>query len=169
MRSRRLPLILALACAAAGGAACWSDRPARTTVPGPTGAGGATSGTGGGTGATGATTAPPTSGIRFAPRSVNRCARVISHLLEQSKSELASTGLSESFLEELQRVAVESCEETAWAPESLDCYEGTTNSSDMSTCFTAMTPEQQEDFKRRMFELQRQQLSSPSPSPSPSP
>jgi hypothetical protein len=156
MRSRRLPLILALACAAAGGTACWSDRPARTTAPDPTG-------TGGGSATT--TAPPPTSGIRFAPRSVNRCARVVAHLIEQSKSELVSSGLPATFLEDLERLAVESCEESEWTPESLDCYERTDNSSDVSTCFGAMTSEQQEDFKRRMFDLQRQHLSAPSPPP----
>jgi len=155
MRSWPLLVVLATAC----WSACWSDRPARTTtptsIPTPTGTGAPAAGV------------PPTSGIRFVTRAANRCARVIDHLFEQSKSEFASSGLSDAFLEEMQELAVATCQETAWSPESLDCYERTESSAEISTCFTAMTPEQQDDFKKRMTELLQRQQNVRSPSPPP--
>lgn len=149
MRSRLLLVVLALS-----GSACWSDRPAaRPAAPAPVAPADPAAG------------GPPSSGIRFVSRAPNRCARAIAHMLEQSKADIASSGMPESFIQELQDAAVASCEETGWSTESLDCYEGTGSSSEINTCFSAMASEQQEDFKKRITELLRRQSSSPPPPP----
>jgi hypothetical protein len=148
-RSRLLLVVLALA-----GGACWSDRPAATPAP-PRPAGSADPTAGG----------PPSSGIRFVPRSTNRCARAIAHILEQSKADIASSSFPETFIQELQDAAVASCQETGWSSESLDCFERTDSSSEITTCFKAMDTEQQEDFQKRITELFKRQSASAQPPP----
>src|SRR5689334_21179015 len=104
---------LLVAVLALSGSACWSDQPAaRPATPSPIAP-------------TDPATSPPSSGIRFTTRTPNRCARAIAHMLELSKADIASIGMPETFIQELQDAAVASCEETGWSSESLDCYEGT--------------------------------------------
>jgi len=153
MRSWPLLVVFATTC----WSACWSDRsPARSTTPAPAAPADPTAG------------GPPSSGIRFVSRAPDRCAPAIAHVLEQSKADIAGSGMSEAFLQEMQEMAVASCQETEWSPESLDCFEGIGSSSELTACFSAMTQEQQDDFKKRMTELlQRQSALSTSPPPPP--
>ena len=142
MHSWPLLVVFAATC----WSACWSDRaPGRPTTPAPVAPADPTA------------AGPPSTGIRFVSRPPNRCAVVVAHLFDQSKADISSSGMSEAFMQELQDVAVASCRDTEWSTEALDCYEGTSSSTEITACFSEMTQEQQEDFKKRMTELVQRQ------------
>lgn len=152
MRSWPVLVVFAAIC----GSACWTERsPGRPTTPAPAAPADPIAG------------GPPSSGIRFASRVPDRCAPAIAHVFEQSKADIGGSGMSEAFLQEMQEMAVASCRETQWSPETLDCFEDSDASSELTTCFSAMPQEQQDDFKKRMTELLQRQhaLSSPPPPP----
>lgn len=152
MRSWPLLVVFATTC----WSACWSDRsPARPTTPAPTAPADPTAG------------GPPSSGIRFVSRPQNRCVPAIAHVFEQSKAEIASSGMSEAFIQEMQDIAVASCVETHWPAETLDCFESSGGSSELTVCFSALQQEQQDDFKKRMTELLQRQSSLSTPPPPP--
>jgi hypothetical protein len=152
MRSWPLLVVFAAIC----GSACWTDRsPGRLTTPAPAAPADPTAG------------GPPSSGIRFVSRAPNRCAPAIAHVLEQSKADIAGSGMSEAFIQEMQEMAVASCQETQWSPETLACFEGTETSSELTACFKAMLQEQQDDFQKRMTELFQRQSSLSVPPPPP--
>lgn len=113
--------------------------------------------------------APTTHGIRFVSRTPRRCIRVVAHVFDTSRKDASTTAsLSEQLLEDMQQMAVESCEETQWTEEALDCYESATSSPEMTRCYRAMTQAQQDDFAKRLTELMQKHTSGgnvPPPTP----
>jgi hypothetical protein len=111
---------------------------------------------------------PSSTPMRFTPRVEDRCATVIGHVFELARQDASNGRFTAAMLDELLQVTIESCHETQWSEESLDCYEETTSSSDTSDCYSSMTMEQREDFERRFTEVM-QRHRSPMMAPPPSP
>lgn len=120
--------------------ACWSERaPARTTPD-----------------SAPVSTPPawtfPGSGIRFASRETNRCARVIERVIAQSRDDMTRGGLPAEMMDEIQEQATASCQTLEWSSEVLDCWERATSQSHIGECYSTLTPEQQRDFTDRVTE-----------------
>lgn len=111
---------------------------------------------------------PSSTPVRFTPRVEDRCATVLTHVFELAKLDASNIRFTTAMLDELLQVTIESCHETEWSEDSLDCYEETTSSSETSDCFRSMTMEQREDFERRLDEIKQRHRGAPPPPP-PSP
>jgi hypothetical protein len=108
---------------------------------------------------------PASAPSRYVPPAQDRCAVVIAHVFDLTKD--ASGGrFPIAMLDELQQATVESCHETQWSEESLDCYEATVSSSDTTDCYRSMTMEQREDFERRFNDIHQRHRSAMVPQPS---
>jgi len=140
-------------------AGCWSERPTAETTPVPSIA------------SLERTPDPwPSSGRSLPPRrDQDRCARVIEHVFDLARRDATSSGFTPQMLDDIQVSSVESCHETQWTDEMLDCYEGTTSTSQTGECYRSMTEEQREDFERRFMDVRMRHRNNPPPSPPPPP
>ena len=115
---------------------------------------------------------PSSKPVYFTRRVQDRCAIVITHVFELTKQD-SSGRFPTAMLDELLQATVEGCHETQWSEASLDCYEGTTATSETSDCYRSMTMEQREDFERRFTDIMQRHrgalMSQPPPPPPPSP
>ena len=91
----------------------------------------------------------------------DRCARVITHVFALFRQDALANGISGAMLDEIEESSIESCHETAWSDESLDCYEGTALSSKSRDCYRSMTEEQREDFERRFTDIRIRHRNAP--------
>jgi hypothetical protein len=138
---------------------CWSERATAETTPVPSIA------------SLERTPEPwPSSGRSHAPRrDHDRCARVIGHVFDLARRDATNSGFTPQMLDDIQVSSVESCHETQWSDEILDCYEGTTSTSQTSECYRTMTEEQREDFERRFMDVRMRHRNNPPPPPPPTP
>ncbi len=100
-------------------------------------------------------------------REDDRCARVITHVFDLARRDAAGSGLTPAMLDDLQRAGIDACHETRWSDDVLDCYEGTTATTQSAECFRAMTEEQREDFERRYMDLRMFHANAPAAPPTP--
>ncbi|HSJ99840.1 MAG TPA: hypothetical protein VK932_01310 [Kofleriaceae bacterium] len=139
---------LVLVALAAG---CWTERAPAGTAPPPSIA---------------SLESPPEAwpGRRATPlprREEDRCARAITHVFDLARRDAAGSGLTPAMLDDLQQAGIDACYETRWSDEVLDCYEGTTATTQSAECFRAMTEEQREDFERRYMDLRLRHRNTP--------
>ena len=88
-------------------------------------------------------------------------------MFDLASQDAPNSGFTVAMLDELQESTIESCHETQWSDEILDCYGETSSTSQTSDCYRAMTTEQREDFEKRFMELRQRGRSSPPPAPAP--
>ncbi len=98
-------------------------------------------------------------------REDDRCARVITHVFELARRDAAGSGLTPAMLDDIQQASIEGCHETQWSDEILDCYEGTTSTSQTGECYRSMTEEQRDDFERRFMDIRMRHRNAPAPTP----
>jgi hypothetical protein len=141
---------LVLVALAAG---CWSARSPEETAPPPSLA---------------AVERPPerwpaTGRANGRPRGEDRCTRALGHVFELARRDASSSRFTPAMLDDVQSAAVESCHETQWADDLLDCYDAATSTSGTIECFRSMTDEQREDFQQRIVDVQARHANIPPP------
>lgn len=139
-------------------AGCWSARPPEETAPPPSLA---------------SVERPPerwpSSGRTLGRRrGEDRCARVVTHVFSLARRDAtAGGGFTPAMLDDIEAATVESCHETQWSEDILDCYEHTITTSQTSECYRSMTDEQREDFERRFMDARMRHRNVPPPPPTP--
>ncbi|MBA3393964.1 MAG: hypothetical protein H0T89_15055 [Deltaproteobacteria bacterium] len=102
--------------------------------------------------------------IRFRAKTRSDCARVLAGTGERIRAELARVGTTEPILDEMQAVAIESCEQTVWSDDVLACYAKVAVVNDIATCTPLMTREQRDDISSRMMGIAARMNTAPPPS-----
>ncbi len=102
--------------------------------------------------------------IRFRAKTRSDCARVLAGTGDRIRAELARLGTAEPILDEMQTVAIESCELTVWSDEVLACYAKVTVVNDLGECWQLMSREQTEDVSSRLMGIVTRMNAAPPPS-----
>ena len=119
---------------AASTAACWTSTPVTPAEPVP----------------------EPTPTVVLRPRPIKSpCEIAVDHVIDISHDELdklAGSGFTDK-LDEVRDVAVESCNETAWSPELVQCFTETFDNAGLSQCQNLMSSDQMSDLMKRITEV----------------
>lgn len=102
--------------------------------------------------------------IRFRAKTRSDCARVLAGTGDRIRGELARIGTSEQILDEMQLVAIESCESTVWSDEVLACYAKVAVVNDIGACTPLMSREQTDDISSRLMSIAARMNTAPPPS-----
>src|SRR4051812_23431508 len=71
-------------------------------------------------------------------REPDRCTQVLSHVFDLARQDVPSSGFTVAMLDEIQEATIESCRETQWSEEILDCYADTSSTTQTSECYRSM-------------------------------
>lgn len=86
------------------------------------------------------------------PPKPSRCDAVVDHLLEVFEPDLRNAGFGEDMVSRLEASASESCHDTRWPDDLLDCFQGVTQSDAFKHCQAKMSTEQVDDLQKRLVE-----------------
>jgi hypothetical protein len=81
---------------------------------------------------------------------------------------MVRSGVSEALFAEMLEVAIAVCDEQAWSPEVLDCFESAGGEAVSAGCIDRLSKDQRDDFMKRLTEVMQRSYSATSPS-SPAP
>lgn len=87
------------------------------------------------------------------PPAPSRCDSVIGHLLDVFKPELAQAGFKDDVVAKLEMAASESCHETRWSDELLDCFSAVAATDAFAKCQAQMSSTQIDDLQKKMVEV----------------
>jgi hypothetical protein len=91
------------------------------------------------------------------------CEIAVDHVIDIVGNELDKGSPFADKIDPMHAAAIDSCAETHWSTELLDCLGAVEQTSGLGQCESMMTPEQQKDVFKRVTEI----LSAPSPQPTP--
>ncbi|MBS1120164.1 MAG: hypothetical protein H6Q90_2392 [Deltaproteobacteria bacterium] len=95
----------------------------------------------------------------FRVHTATGCAAAIDRAIELSHDELERIASIKDSLQVIRDAAVDSCEAQRWSSESLTCFAHAVDSSELGSCQSQLTSEQNEDLSRRMVEAMSAGLS----------
>jgi len=100
-------------------------------------------------------------------RGPDRCTEVLAHVFDLARQDVPNSGFTSAMLDEIQESTVESCHETSWSDDILDCYADTSSTAQTTECYRSMSEAQREDFEKRFMDIRLRHRNAPSPPPTP--
>ena len=87
------------------------------------------------------------------------CEVAVDHVMDIVGGELEKSSPFAEKIDPMHAAAIDSCGETHWSAELIECLGNVDASSGLGQCENMMTPEQQKDIIKRITEI----MSTPSP------